>query len=129
MDELFGADFKYFPYHVERENLASISYMCESKAKVWYVFNRSERDGLKRSLASYILFPKYLDDHQRDARQITAINSKVSDPKYLLSLKCRVEVSHYIQQKRHLVSLAPCAYHGGLESVYNVAIATNVSYL
>lgn len=80
--------------------------------KGWYLVNRSDREGFERALASYMLFPEYLNDHEEDARQTIAMKSTISDLRYLSNLKCSVNVLHAIQTKRPFVILAPPAHHG-----------------
>lgn len=60
----FGAGLSYFPNCVEDEDLVSISFVCEEAAKVWYVVNLFERYGFEKAVASYMLSPEYLNEHE-----------------------------------------------------------------
>lgn len=118
--------FTFFPYHVEDEHLASISFVCESPANIGYVVNPCEGDWFERAVASYMLSPGYLNDHQRGAIQIIAIKSTLLDPKYLEILKYRVNVSRVIQTKRHFAILGPFAHHRGFNGGYKISKAIHL---
>lgn len=45
------------------EDLPSISYVCESAAKFWYIVPHSYHHGFERAIAIYVLFAEYVNQH------------------------------------------------------------------
>lgn len=58
---LFGAGLTHVSYHVEDQDLASVSYVYEGRARVLYVVSPSDCNGFKRAVSRYMLSAEYLN--------------------------------------------------------------------
>lgn len=62
-----GIAFTYFPYHVEAEDVASVSYIFES-ANVWCVTACSHCSELEYNVADFVYAPKFVSDFEGGGR-------------------------------------------------------------
>lgn len=120
-----GGAFSYFPYHVEDEDLCSLSYLHYGSPKIWYVTPPSNKISFERFVGLHVLNPQFVNKSNNGARQFLSEKSCLFNP--LLPKQFQDGLSFYkvVHIPGTFVILPPCAYHGGFNTGFNVAEAVN----
>lgn len=120
-----GGAFSIFHYHVEDEDLCSVSYLHQGSSKFWYVCPPAFRREFEELVATHILNPAFVNMYHGGARQFLSEKSCIFNPS--LARRHGYDIPFYkaSQQPGTFIILPPCAYHGGFNSGFNVAEAVN----
>ena len=120
-----GGAFSYFPYHVEDEDLCSLSYLHYGSPKIWYVTPPSNKISFERFVGLHVLNPQFLNEYNNGVRQFLSEKSCLFHPLLPKSFQYDLSVYKVVHIPGTFVVLPPCAYHGGFNTGFNVAEAVN----
>lgn len=120
-----GTVCTYFLYHIEEEDLASLSYLCQDASKVWYDTASNYLPDFGNIVAEYVYAPDFVNDFEGGARQILHMKTTFFDPSFLMDKDSSFKIVHVLLPKGHFVVVPRSENHGELKSGYKVPKVNN----
>lgn len=124
-----GACCTTSPFHIGDEVLHQFHTFLAGCSKVWSVLLATNKTRFKHFLASPIFNPNYVKNYEGGIGQILEKKTTMCNPYFLKNMCPTLKIMNIVPRYRHLVILASSAYHGGFNTGYNIAKATNFADL